>query len=224
MNKFYALLLLFIFSVGYSQTNRTLKEYLDTYRLDSVFSVTSDKDVLTITGYKPNVKTSSFEKVQLKKGEVLGIWSYKYFKPTISVLTIPCKVRRATGGLETSAYSGLANIGLNFAMPEIKLDRYFSSGTKSTHSLSAGILLAPAIEELNAVNTDITGYVASKQLFFSVGLSVVYTYNSIQLSFIPIGYDFSTSKEGRKWLYDGKSWFGFGIGFDPKIFAPLLSK
>lgn len=226
MKKIHFLLLIGISSISYCQTI-SLKDYFDNtkgYTLSNVFSVTSDKDILTVTGYKRGAKNSSSEKIQLEKGEVLGILSHKWIQPKISILTIPYKVRRATGSLETSAYSGLTNIGLNIGMPEIKLDRHFSNGTKSTHSLSLGILIAPTVEELNAINTNIPTYVTSKQLFLSTGLSLVYSYNNIQLSFVPVGFDFSTSTEGRKWLYDGKSWFGFGIGFDPKIFSPLLNK
>lgn len=226
MKKLYITLLIGLSSISYCQTI-TLTEYNDNtkgHKLSDVFSITSQRDILTITGYKQDAKTSSSVEVQLEKGDVLSIRSHKWLRPRLSILTVPYKVRGATGGLRTSAYSGLTNFGLNFGMPEIKLDRYFSNGTKSTHSLSLGILIAPAVEELNPTNTNIPTYITSKQLFLSTGLSIVYSYNNIQLSFVPVGFDFSTSTEGKKWLYDGKSWFGFGIGFDPKIFSPSLNK
>ena len=204
------------------------KSELDVYLenpLQEVFSVTSEKDKLSISGYAGTSKTSTTTQVTLERNQVLNIWRWKYFRPSISVLTVPFKVRREVAARPQFAMSGLTNVGLNFAMPEIKLERYFSKGTKSTHSLSAGFYIAPSVEELTPYNTsEPIMEASSKQLFITTALTIVYSFNNIQMTFIPIGCDIATNSQGKNWIYDGRTWFGFGIGIDPKIFSAMINK
>jgi len=207
----------------FSYAQSALETYLKN-PLENVFKVTSDNDKLTIIGYAAEAKSSSQKNVTLERGEVLGIWSHKWFRPSISVLTVPFKVRRAVGKFPLVSSSGLTNLGLNFAIPEIKLDRYFASGTKSTHSLSGGFWMAPTVEELTPTNTNLPLVANTKELYFSTAFTVVYSYNNIQLTFVPIGWDTATTTAGKNWAYNGRCWLGFGIGFDPKIFSPQINK
>lgn len=204
----------------------SLTEYMKpANKLQDVFNVTSAADgTLTIYGYASGANTASSKSVQLVRGEVFAIWKWKWLRPSISVMTVPFKVRRAVGEFPLFSSSGLTNLGLNVAMPEIKLDRYFSRGTKSSQSLSAGLWFAPSVEELTATNTLTPVTAPTKELYFSAAVSIVYTYNNIQLTFIPVGWDTATTTAGKNWAYNGRCWLGFGIGFDPKIFSPSINK
>ncbi len=220
----------------------TLSDYLDNDELllDKVHSVQSVNNVLTIYGEKNN----SFQKrnVALRSGEVFAVWDRKYltnfrhlnFLEAFSIFAVPYKVRpKATVEIKSkdttfpkNATSGLTNLGLNLELARIQLDRYFSNGKKSTHKLSAGIFVAPSVEELDSVSTKafLKKDVKSKQLFISSGLTISYSYNDISLVFVPFGWDYSTSAIGRNWVYDGRRWWGFGLAVSPKLFSTILNK
>lgn len=69
-----------------------------------------------------------------------------------------------------------------------------------------------------------TKNIKSKQMFISTGLTINYSYNNIKVSFIPIGFDFGTTSLGKKWVYNKRRWWGFGIGLEPKFFSALMNK
>jgi hypothetical protein len=220
----------------------TLSDYLDNddLYLDKVQKVESANNILTIYGEKNN----GFQKrsVALRKGEVYAVWDKKYitnfrhlnFLEAFSIFAVPYKVRPENKvqikGKDTtfpkSATSGLTNVGLNLEMAKLQVDRYFSNGKKSTHKLSAGLFVAPTVEELDSISTKayLKKDIKSKQLFLSTGLTISYSYNDISLVFVPFGWDFSTSTIGKNWIYDGRRWWGFGIGVSPKIFSTILNK
>lgn len=220
MKKNITFLLFMISCSMFSQSE--LETYLKN-PLEDVFLVSSNKDTVTINGYINDSKTSTSKTITLERGEILGVWSFTY-RPSISLLTIPYKVRRKANDTPVIANSGLTNVGLNFAILTERLDRYFSEGKKSSHSLSLGLFMAPNVEELTPANTNNEITVNNKQLFFSTGLTLKYAYNNIELSFIPVGFDIATNSLGKKWIYNKNSWFGFGIGIDPKIFSPTINK
>ncbi|MBE9603155.1 hypothetical protein [Pedobacter sp. MC2016-24] len=228
MKKIFSLLIILGFGAKLqAQTVKplSLTEYLkDGTRLNAVFKVESAKDILTISGYEGKDTVSTSKQVVLARGEVLGINSFKFLPPTVSILTIPVKVRNKTGSLPSNATSGLTNIGLNFTFPEYTIDRYFSSGNKSTHKFAAGIHFAPSVEELSPENTNNQVLVKSKQLFLSSGITLTYTYNNISLALVPLGFDFATTSLGKQFVYNKKSWWGFGIGIEPKLFFPTANK
>ncbi len=236
--KLLLLLTLFISTICLSQPIpiNTLENYLNdkSLKLDKITNVKSTNDTLAFYGYKNSDKTKLYiRKVRLHRYEVLGITNWSLFsnvghwKPLpISLTTVPFKIRPETKNVETTATSGIKNIGFNFDLLRIQMDRYFWDGNKSTHKLFAGIWIAPSVEELNSKETNnyLMDDEKSKQLFMSTGLTVNYTYNNITFTFVPVGFDFATSSIGRKWIYNKKRWWGFGIGLEPKFLSTLKNK
>jgi hypothetical protein len=209
----------------------TLHDYLSTpdLKLRKVKSVESAANLLTISGeHKGYGNPVVVRQVALTKGEVYTVKniSRSLYRPVLSLISVPVKVRPAFDGRPTFATSGLTNIGLNADFFGWKRERYFSSGKMSTHRVGFGLWAAPSVEELDSAGTK--GYLAggtkSSQLFISSGLTLTYAYNSITLVFVPAGFDFGTSKTGNHWAYSARRWWGFGIGIDPKLFLAVLNK
>lgn len=122
-----------------------------------------------------------------------------------------------------STSSDLKNIGVNVDFISWQWDRYFAIGKTSTHRASLGILATPLVEELTEKNTK-NKTDASKQLFTSFGLSLNYSYNKLTFTLIPLGFDFATNTAGKEWVYNGKYWWGFGLGVDLKILEGVFNK
>ncbi|MEO2063257.1 MAG: hypothetical protein ABGW97_09765 [Christiangramia sp.] len=225
------LLILFI-TTSHSQSIKVegLNSYMQN-KLSKVENIESSNDTLSIYGYNSNDKsTMKLRIIKLERGEVYAInsWSHLFqlghWRPMpISLTTIPFKIRPKVKNLETSANSGIKNLGLNFDIFHFEMDRYFWNGKKSNHKIFAGIWLAPSVEELNATTTEnfLNEDEKSKQLFFNAALTLNYSYNDITFTFVPAGFDFATSSVGEEWIYGGKRWWGFGIGLEPKFLNVL---
>lgn len=215
MKKFnYFLICLSLFSTALvAQNPISMDDFID--KNIHIVTAKSELDTLKISGYDENDQMKHF-KVLMKKNEVLGVWTYSW-KPTLSILTVPFKVRPAKDTLKQNVTTGLKNAGLNFGIFNVKLDRYFIDEKKSTHKFSAGILIAPSAEELKPSNTENTSTYETKQLFISTAVSLNYTYNDITFSILPLGWDFATTSEGKEYIYNKKRWWGFGIGLSSKL-------
>lgn len=218
--------------------NISLKAYFEIkndFIIEDVIKVDSKDNILTVSGYKNN----DFIKKNLKlgMGEVFAVNKWSWIKNRIhwiplplSLTTIPIKVRPAmnSNGLDISsnATASITNIGFNLDLGKYQMDRYFATGNKSTHKFSVGFWAGPSVEELDETNTNInfTEVVKSKQLFISTGITINYSYNDISFVFVPAGWDLGTSTIGKNWIYNGKRWWGFGIGISPKIFSTVLNK
>ncbi len=139
------------------------------------------------------------------------------FKPYLSILTVPLKVRYALDTFPQSAQIGLTNIGVSANLFNYRLDRYFSTGNKASHLFSLGVLLAPSVEELNPGNTDKNVNKTSKQLFMSTGLTVTYTYNDVTFALVPLGFEIATTNDEKHYIYNKKMWWGAGLGISTKL-------
>jgi hypothetical protein len=238
-----------IFSLtNYLEKNRRPRNRVN--RLSYVTKVESSNNLLTLSGYKQVLANNGQREevflktyVELVKGETLAIseWSWVgigwHWKPfPLSLTTVPFKVRpevKSNGKLFSSvASSGLSNVGFNIDLVKYQMDRYFATGKKSTHKFSFGLWLGPSVEELDSIYTNgangalgkgIGKVEKSKQLYISTGLTISYSYNDISFVFVPIGYDYATSKVGKTWVYNKERWWGFGIAVSPKIFATILN-
>ena len=182
-----------------------------------VVSVEAENGIFTVSGYRKSNGTYQQRLVRVNPGKVYSISKIKKF--TLGILTIPLKVRSAVDTFPQMVETGLTTAGITLNFFNYRMDRYFTTGGKSTHQLSAGILVAPSGEELTPETTKNQVRFKSKHLFISTGVSITYTYNDISFSFIPIGYDFATSTPGKSYIHSGQPFWGFGIGITPKIFG-----
>jgi len=182
----------------------------------NVVAVTSEGGILNINGYSGNNFLST--RVLLTPTQVLAI-SKSSFRPHLSLVTIPFKVRSSIDTIPQNVQTGLTNAGIGLNIYNYKLTRYFSSGNKSTHLFGFGFIFAPAAEELSPDNTRKYVNKKSKQLFVSTGVSFAYTYNDLTFMLIPAGFDFATTTDGRNYIYNKKRWWGLGIGISTKLFG-----
>lgn len=226
---------------------------LDTYlnkeniKLKSVTKVESDNDILTVSGFSSKHDVFTKRKIRLEKGQVFTVSDRSHifqgrshwYKIPISLVTIPFKVRPSAqktitkagiskdSTFSSSSSSGLSNVGINVDLFRKTYDRYFSSGKKATHKLSLGAFVAPGVEELissSIIDDSLIGDRKSRQAFVSSGLTISYSYNGLTLIAVPAAADWATSTLGKKWIYHGKYWWGFGIGVNPILFGQIFNK
>ncbi|WP_276484761.1 hypothetical protein [Paraflavitalea pollutisoli] len=212
--------------------------------LDEVVKVESTNNLLTISGFRNGGFTK--RQVLLRKNQVLAIhdWSYMFgsgylSSSPLSLVTVPFKIRpraevtlnKNSAPVDTtfsaSAMSGITNIGVNIDIFKWTLDRYFSSGKKSTHKFGGGVIITPGVEELGATvvkDNSLTGDKKSKQFYVSIGLSGFYSYNGITFFIVPAAIDWAPSSIGKQWIYNKKYWWGFGIGINPTTISQLFNK
>ncbi len=162
---------------------------------------------------------------ELDKNEYVSIKNDKYFPNSlgsISVMTVPFKVRAKNPQGFITAKADIKNLGLYFPFALWDRKRYWLDNSTSTHKLSVGALIAPMAEELSDKNTSTyfqnanTSYSA---FMLSTSLSVTYTYKNITFAIIPLGIDFGLDKAGSHWDNHRKYWAGLGIGIDTKLFG-----
>jgi hypothetical protein len=183
-----------------------------------IISVDYKAGIHEITGYN-STGTLVTNKVQFGLNNVLAVSSFT--KPKVAIITVPFKVRGAVDTFPSKAQAGLTNIGLTFNLINYKMDRYFFTGTKSTHIFSAGLFLAPNVEEIAPETTRNKIAKKTSQLFISTGVTLTYSYSDVSFILVPIGFDFGTTKSAKEYIYNGKYWWGFGLGISTKLFGLL---
>lgn len=182
-----------------------------------VVKVTPSADgTLSIDYYKASDNLWYNKSLKLLKGDSYNVTNISFI-PKTSIFTTPFKVRPAQENVKQSATSSLKNASLNFSLITLKWDRYFYNNTQSKYNFSAGIFVGPNVEELNAENTDGQITIKSSQLFMSTGLSLIFSYNGVAFTIIPLGFDIGTTTDSKKFIYNEKNWFGIGIGIDSKL-------
>ena len=93
-------------------------------------------------------------------------------------------------------------------------------------------MFSPTVEEFTNSQREMGSYDIMEEkadneqneLFLSSGLTINFSFNDIAFSIIPSGYDFGTTSVGKSWNYNGRHWWGFGIGISPKFLGPASSK
>ncbi len=183
-----------------------------------VISVEQKQDIVTAFGYQGDDSQGAEYKIRLKKGEVFAIWN-RPGRPTLSVITIPFKVRSGMDGVPQTVSTGLTNAGLSFNFYNKRLERHLASGKKSSHNFGIGVFIVPSSEDLKSANTNGKVTTDIRQLFISNGLVFSYSYNDLTFAFVPAGWDLGTADEGKAWIYNKKRWWGFGIGINTKLFG-----
>ena len=129
-------------------------------------------------------------------------------------ITVPIKVRPAGSSeddngdkLRPSDFTGDINIGVSMGL-RIRVDE----GGKGFIIPSAGLnLTSVSIDESTVRNGLITTKTNASSLTPFVG--VIGEYDKFQLAMI-MGWDRLSGKIGENWIYQGKPWFGLGLGYN----------
>lgn len=221
-----------------------LGDYLadDEVKLPVVKNTTSRDNILTVYGTDEGGKPAH-RRLDLGSRGVYTVPNHtafvrrRHWQPVpISITAVPIRVRRSVTDrfpdaeqdttFRRRAVAGLTTLGIDINLAKLEWDRYFASGKKSSHKFGIGLWLGPNVVTLDSVHT--LGYLdkgeESRQLFVSTGLTLSYAYNNVSFIIIPAGYDWHTSTAGKKWVYDRKRWWGFGIAINPSIIAPIFNK
>jgi len=141
--------------------------------------------------------------------------------PTISIVTVPFKVRPNIQDRGQFAQADVENIGLQYPFLSYTKSKLFFDGKVSKHKWSFGGIVAPMALTTNAANTNNRKPIERTQLALSVATAISYSYNDITFSLIPAGIDYGINTNVRYWVYHGKVWWGFGIAIAPKILNKL---
>ena len=154
--------------------------------------------------------------------DTINIDCYQFYRisetnTAFSVVNIPFKIRLKTDSLPSNVETGIENAGI-FIGRKREIKRYFYNGKETTHAISAGIFFSPTAIKLNAENTDGKVETEVTQLAISTGIGFSYTYQKLSFMIIPLGFDFGITSKTSKWVYNGKYWFGFGLGIDVGYF------
>jgi hypothetical protein len=162
----------------------------------------------------------------LQPGGYVGLSKQTNFPTSLrsfSVMTVPFKIRQRNDNGSVTAKADIKNVGLYLPFYLWDYKRYWIDNTVSSHKVSFGLVLAPMAEDLNDENTNDYFKTNDKKTYtavmLSTGLAVTYTYKTITLGVIPVGFDFGLDNAGKNWVNSGKYWFGFGIGIDAKLFG-----
>jgi hypothetical protein len=129
-------------------------------------------------------------------------------------ITVPIKIRPGGDKVDSEGnklrpfdFTGDINIGLSIGL-RIRLD----AKAKSFLIPSAGInLTSVSIDENTIKNGVITSKTNASSLTPFIGL--VGEYDNFQIALLT-GWDRLSGKTGENWIYQGKPWFGIGLGYN----------
>ena len=138
---------------------------------------------------------------------------------TFSLLTVPFKIRPSINGKPSYSKADIDNVGVFTGIYNISYERWFADDSKSEYKMSFGFYIAPTVEELNSSNSTLIGDDSANQVYLTTALTAVFSLKKINFAIIPIGIDSGFSPTSKKWDYNGKIWWGFGVGIDTSVFG-----
>lgn len=136
------------------------------------------------------------------------------FSFVTGAMTVPIKIRPGSDAVDDDGnklrpfdFTGDVNIGLSIGL-RIRVD----SKGKGFLIPSAGInLTSVSIDETTVKNDIISSKTNASSLTPFVGL--IGEYDNFQIAAL-VGWDRLSGKTGENWLYQGKPWFGIGLGYN----------
>ncbi|WP_157359659.1 hypothetical protein [Algoriphagus mannitolivorans] len=231
-NLFLACILMFLISgkFSYSQTKISKSEFQKILDSDQFLIANSKfvegRGIWKFEGWEGD-NYSIFDVTVNKDDVIKEDYSPKFYSPKFSILSVPIKLRpdlsysnkELAKNVDRPMEGGIdiKNIYLGVNFLNLTRDRYFSFGTSSTHRFSIGGLLGFTAIPLTKDNINMENENDFKdvtQVFFSSGVNVNYSYNNVNFSFVPFGWDFGLDNVGRSYVYHGKRWWGLGIGIN----------
>lgn len=147
------------------------------------------------------------------KGKYLstGKWGW-----SIGLLTVPFKIRPATGTVPSESKADIKNINI-FIGRNYLSERIFWNQRTSSHRWLFGVMGGLTTETLTNLNTNESKFETNptNQAYLTVAGGIGYSYKEkISVVFIPVGFDTGFSDTSKKWIYNGNYWWGLGIGLD----------
>lgn len=132
----------------------------------------------------------------------------KYRDWDTSPLVIPIKIRPSTAGAPLE-FVGEFTLGsyIGYQLGS----RSLLDDNKSNYSQTFSLFAAPTMIRINpeVADTDKSNLI----LGFSTGLGYIVNLNAFQIGLVG-GVDYISGDASKTWIYQGKSWFSFTIGFD----------
>ncbi|MCV9934603.1 hypothetical protein OIU80_20160 [Flavobacterium sp. LS1R47] len=138
----------------------------------------------------------------------------------IGLMSVPFKVRGRIDDIPSESSASIKNVSLTFGYFRTR-DKYYYTGKKTRFRWGVVGLAGPSVETLKAGNTNgqILDSAPTSQVYLSLSSGIMLTvYDKINLAFLPIGADIGFSDTSKKWIYNNKYWFGFGLGIDTSLF------
>lgn len=137
-------------------------------------------------------------------------WSF-----VTGAITIPIKIRPGGDKKDTEGnllrpfdFTGEVNVGLSIGL-RIKMG---SNNSKFFLIPSTGInLTAISVDESTVTNGFVTSKTNASSLTPFIGL--ICEYDSFQIALMT-GWDNLSGRTGENWIYQGKPWFGIGLGYN----------
>ncbi len=234
MKNILLLITIFVSNFSFSQTNFSFSEYnnksyenlfkdelnknksLNDQIYNYIVKIDVDKNKYLVYYAESEGEEIKIDTIPITYGKTLSLNQYGIF--SLSLFTTPFKIRPKQEEISQEVKSDLKNIGLFASVFYAKRKSILNDGSTREHKGSLGFFISPTSEEFNPENTN--GIVQkSNKLVISTGLALSYTYKSIVLSYIPLGFDFGTNSDKKHWIYNEKRWWGFGIGLDGKFFV-----
>jgi hypothetical protein len=144
---------------------------------------------------------------------------YYEMSPIFQAVSIPFKYLPKTGSRPYEVSTGVNtgfSYGFKFTRNAFKrtYDKTnFLGSIKRQYSITPGIFLGPTTVKLNAGNTE--NYLTGDRTVFGMntGIMTVFGVNKFNVG-IAMGWDDAWGGPGNRWVYDGKTWYGFIVALE----------
>lgn len=142
-----------------------------------------------------------------------------FSKYSLNLVTVPFKIFPAgENGAGSQVNGDIDNVGLYTTLRLIDWSTLNSKGTATERSFGVGFYIAPSVVKLDKNNSEITDESEVNKIYLTTALAFHIKYGKFTVMLIPAGVDTATSKSAKSWNYDGKYWWGFGLGVDTSLF------
>lgn len=136
---------------------------------------------------------------------------------SFNIATVPFKIFPKTS-YPSSVSGDIDNIGLYTGLRFKDWSFLKANGKETNLNYGMGLFLAPSVVKLNKDNSSIESDEEVNKPYLTTALAVHIKYQNFTIMIIPCGVDIAFSDSGKKWNYDGKYWWGFGLGIDTSLF------
>lgn len=132
----------------------------------------------------------------------------KYKDWDTNPLLIPIKIRPSTDD-NPLQFVGEVSLGTYIGYETGKLS--INEAKTYNYSQTIGLFAAPGMIKIDpsVADTDMSNLT----LGFSLGISYIINFNTFQMGLVG-GVDYISGDVSKTWIYQGKPWFSFTIGFD----------